>query len=526
MNTQRRFYLFIMLIIAFLAACSSESTQAEPTSTVQVAAVEPTATETAVPTHTATPTKTPTPLPTETPAPTATPTHTPTPEPTPDPFPGYDSFTDDALNLALRFPETWVLNQPEAGGLIYIAENENTLLNGYSQGALILVLPETLTIAPEAYAELLLQGITSNEDFVTQAEPDGDIESVTINDYPAANATYTAVFSATNEEVRLFITTIKSSNGLLSFFTILPLSTLEENQAIYETIVSSVDFGEFTAVSAVDKSMYFVADYNPERDPAEDVAGALEIAAEESKQVLLVVGGDWCITCHMLDAFIEQTPEVAAGLQENFVIVKVNYSEDNENEAFLAEYPEIEWFPHFFILNADGTLAESYDTRGLETDGVYDEAKFLDFLAERAGESSTGADYYFVADYDPERDPQADVESAVAVAQASNKRILLIAGGDWCIWCHILEEYMHQTPAVEALLNDNYLIVKVNYSEENSNDDFFAQYPEVVAYPHIFVLDSNGEFLHSQGTGVLESGDSYDEAKLVEFLTTWTLPSS
>ena len=57
------------------------------------------------------------------------------------------------------------------------------------------------------------------------------------------------------------------------------------------------------------------------------------------------------------------------------------------NEAFLAEYPEIEWFPHFFILDADGTLAESYDTRGLETDGVYDEAKFLDFLAERAGES-------------------------------------------------------------------------------------------------------------------------------------------
>lgn len=526
MNYPRRFYLFTVLFIAFFAACSSEPTQAEPTSTTQVAAVESTETETAVPTLTATPTETPTPQPTDTPAPTATPTHTPTPEGTPDPFPGYDSFSDDSLNLVLRFPETWVAEQPEAGGLIILAENDNALLNGYGQGTLIMVIPDTLTITPESYVYLLMEAITSNEDLVTQGVPDGYAESVTINDYPAARVTYTAVFPQTNEKVRLFFTAVQSGNQLLSFFTILPLSTLKETQAIYENIVSSVDLGEATAVSTLDKSLYFVADYDPERDPAEDVAGALEIAVEEGKQVLLEVGGEWCITCHMLDGFIEQTPEVAAGLQENFVIVKVNYSEDNENEPFLSQYPQIEWFPHFFILNADGTLAESYDTRGLETDGVYDEAKFLAFLNERAGESSTGADYYFVADYDPARDPQADVAAVVAVAQASNKHILLIAGGDWRIWCHVLAEYMHQTPAVETLLSDNYLIIKVNYSEENTNDDFFAQYPDIAAYPHLIVLDSNGEFLHSQSTGNLESGDSYDEAKMVEFFTTWAPPGS
>lgn len=386
MNYQKRFYLFTIFVAFILGGCGREAAPEEPTSLAQEIAIEPTQTETAVPTQTPEPTETPTPQPTDTPVPTVTPTNTP--EPTLDPFAGFASFADDTLNLVLRFPETWIADQSEAGGPIFIAENDETLLGGYAQGYLVLVLPDTLTVSPESYAELLMQAITSDDGLVTEAEPDGEIESLTINEYPAARATYTAVFSATNEEVRLFFTTIDSSDGLLSFFTILPLSTLEETQPVYEGIVNSVDLGEPTAVSALDESLFFVATYDPERDPAEDVAGALEVAAEEGKQVLLIVGGDWCITCHILEGFIKQTPEVATGLQENFVLVKVNYSEDNENEAFLSEYPDIEWFPHFFILNQAGTLAESYDTRGLETDGLYDEAKFLSFLAEGSSESS------------------------------------------------------------------------------------------------------------------------------------------
>ena len=71
-------------------------------------------------------------------------------------------------------------------------------------------------------------------------------------------------------------------------------------------------------------------------------------------------------------------------------------------------------------------------------------------------------------------------------------------------------------------MKQNYLIVKVNYSDENENEDLLKKYPEVPAYPHFFVLDSNGDLLHSQGTGELEKGDSYDEDVFLAFLNEWT----
>lgn len=67
----------------------------------------------------------------------------------------------------------------------------------------------------------------------------------------------------------------------------------------------------------------------------------------------------------------------------------------------------------------------------------------------------------------------------------------------------------------------NFLVMKVNYSDENKNQELLKQFPDVPAYPHYFVLDSDGKFLHSQGTGELEEGKSYDEDVFVAFLKSW-----
>ncbi len=72
-----------------------------------------------------------------------------------------------------------------------------------------------------------------------------------------------------------------------------------------------------------------------------------------------------------------------------------------------------------------------------------------------------------------------------------------------------------------AHLNKNYLLMKVNYSNENPNKSFLKAYPKVPAYPHFFVLDSHGKFLHSQGTAELEEGRGYDEKVFLAFLTKW-----
>jgi len=129
---------------------------------------------------------------------------------------------------------------------------------------------------------------------------------------------------------------------------------------------------------------------------------------------------------------------------------------------------------------------------------------------------------YTVKVYDPARDPAADLAATVRTAQAADKRIVLQVGGDWCGWCHKLDRYIAEHPAVAQALNDGFVIMKVNKSGENDNAEFLAQYPKIPGYPHWYVLESDGTLLHSQGTAALEEGGSYSESALIDFLRTWS----
>ena len=102
-----------------------------------------------------------------------------------------------------------------------------------------------------------------------------------------------------------------------------------------------------------------------------------------------------------------------------------------------------------------------------------------------------------------------------------NKRIILDVGGEWCIWCHRLDNFIDQHEEINNFINDNFITVKVNYSEENHNEEFLSKYPKVKGYPHIFVLDNDGIFLHSQDTGDLEKEKSYSAEKIMAFLKEW-----
>ena len=124
--------------------------------------------------------------------------------------------------------------------------------------------------------------------------------------------------------------------------------------------------------------------YDPARDAAKDIDAAAAEAARSGKWVLLEVGGEWCIWCHRLDAFWEENPDIADLLERNFVMVKVNFSPDNENKDVRSRYPEIPGYPHFFVLDADGKLAHSQDTGQLEAGDHRDPEKVLAFLEQWA----------------------------------------------------------------------------------------------------------------------------------------------
>ena len=98
-------------------------------------------------------------------------------------------------------------------------------------------------------------------------------------------------------------------------------------------------------------------------------------------------------------------------------------------------------------------------------------------------------------------------------------------GGEWCSWCHTLDNYFTSHPDLKGLRDKNFVSVKINFSDDNPNEAVLSRYGPIEGYPHIFVLDSDGKFLHSQGTGVLESGKSYELEKMTTFLVKWAPPA-
>ena len=124
--------------------------------------------------------------------------------------------------------------------------------------------------------------------------------------------------------------------------------------------------------------------------------------------------------------------------------------------------------------------------------------------------------------FDPSRDAAADVAEALARARTQGKRVIVDVGGEWCAWCHILDRFIAGNPDVRSLIDARYVWVKVNYSKDNRNEALLARWPKVAGYPHLFVLDAEGELVHSQDTGALEAGKSYDVAKVTAFLARWS----
>jgi thiol:disulfide interchange protein len=146
----------------------------------------------------------------------------------------------------------------------------------------------------------------------------------------------------------------------------------------------------------------------------------------------------------------------------------------------------------------------------------------LGLSALSAQTTSNQAKYVPVLKYDPQRNADQDIRDAVIEAKRTHRRVLLEVGGEWCSWCHTLDNYFDAHADLIALRDRNFVTLKINFSEANQNREVLSRYPAIPGYPHLFVLDSDGKFLHSQNTSPLESGKSYSLERLVSFLSYWS----
>ena len=74
----------------------------------------------------------------------------------------------------------------------------------------------------------------------------------------------------------------------------------------------------------------------PISSTCEPQSAAIPRAQRENKRILLEVGGEWCVYCRLLNKMIHEDERLMKRLDDGFIVVKVNFSEDVTNEAFLS----------------------------------------------------------------------------------------------------------------------------------------------------------------------------------------------
>ena len=135
-----------------------------------------------------------------------------------------------------------------------------------------------------------------------------------------------------------------------------------------------------------------------------------------------------------------------------------------------------------------------------------------------AQEASAATEYRAPVKYEPRSDPDKYLADAVAEAKRSHRNILIEVGGEWCSWCHIMDDFFRTHAELLALREKNYVLMKINMSRENENKAFLSRYPRIHGYPHILILDAEGKLLFSQETSALEDGHSYHVKRFTKFL--------
>ena len=119
-------------------------------------------------------------------------------------------------------------------------------------------------------------------------------------------------------------------------------------------------------------------------------------------------------------------------------------------------------------------------------------------------------------------DANREIAEALHAAAASNKRVLVVFGGNWCFDCHVLDEAFHSLE-IAPTLNASFLVVHVDIGEMDKNLEIAERYdiPLKRGVPAIAVLDSDGKLLFSQKRGEFEAARSMAPEDILDFLNKW-----
>ena len=124
--------------------------------------------------------------------------------------------------------------------------------------------------------------------------------------------------------------------------------------------------------------------------------------------------------------------------------------------------------------------------------------------------------------YPANADAKKEIEDALKIAADSNKRVMLIFGGNWCYDCHVLDQALHEGDAGK-IVSEAFLLVHVDIGEGNKNLDIVKQYETTIDYgvPTVVLLNGSGHVIYSSTKGEFEAARKMMKKDLVAFLKQW-----
>ena len=119
--------------------------------------------------------------------------------------------------------------------------------------------------------------------------------------------------------------------------------------------------------------------YDEKADAPKQVTATIAEASRSGQYIVLVFGANWCPDCHALDAQMHK-PELAALVEKNFLVVKVDVGRIDKNLELARKYgvPLRRGIPAMAVLDPQGKLLYAQDQ------GQFADARHMRFESIKA----------------------------------------------------------------------------------------------------------------------------------------------
>lgn len=119
--------------------------------------------------------------------------------------------------------------------------------------------------------------------------------------------------------------------------------------------------------------------------------------------------------------------------------------------------------------------------------------------------------------YHEGEDGHAPIARAVEQSRRDHRTVVVMFGGNWCIWCRRLDYSLTHDPVLAPLVRDHFRFVHVDSRANRALDDEMG-HPTSHGVPVLVVLDADGHPTYTQDTSALELGDGHSRTRVEAFL--------